>query len=85
MTSWEYLRISVYHKEDGNLDFVAKKDKTMPSSIATHDGMEAHFNVSQSEWEAYLQKLQAQGWQLDKVEKRGDGQSESFYFKKSRP
>lgn len=83
MNKWEYLRVSVYHKTDGNIDFVAKKDKTA-SSIATHDGMEAYFNVTTNEWVTYLQKLREAGWKQETAEKRDNGQSESYAFKRSK-
>lgn len=83
MNKWEYLRVSVYHKADGNIDFVAKKDKTV-SSIATHDGMVAYFNVTPGEWEAYLQKLRNEGWKQETAQKQDNGQSESYAFKRSK-
>jgi hypothetical protein len=80
---WEYLRVSVYHKDNDKLDFVAKKEKSSPS-IATHDGMEGHFNVEQNDWQDFLQKLNEEGWELINVYKHKDGWQETFNFKRSK-
>lgn len=81
MDKWIHLRISVSYKEDNRIDFVSRRDKALPS-IATHDGMEAYFNVTRAEWEAYLQKLQDDGWELDEVNTRKEGREESYIFRR---
>jgi hypothetical protein len=81
MEEWEYLRVSVYYKEDDRIDFISKRGKTL-SSIATHDGMETYFNVEQSVWESYLQKLKVDGWQLADLNKREDGRHEAYAFRR---
>jgi hypothetical protein len=81
MDTLEYLRISVYEKEGGRLDFVVKRDKTSPS-IATHDGMEGHFNVTPSDWDTYLEKLKDEGWELVSVDHRNEGHERSYQFKR---
>jgi len=83
MDKWEHLRISVYRREDERIDFVAKRDKASPS-IATHGGMEGHFNVTQSEWEAYLGKLKDEGWELIHEDHEGDGHEISYQFKRAK-
>jgi hypothetical protein len=80
---WEYLRVSVYHKENDKLDFVAKKEKSSPS-IATHDGIEGHFNVERKNWQDFLKKLGEKGWELESVSEDKDGQQETFNFKRSK-
>ncbi len=82
MDKWEFLRITVYHKADGHIDFVARRGIAMPS-IATHDGMEGHFNVEKEKWNAYLQGLINEGWGLEKVDKHDDA-NETHYFKRQR-
>ncbi len=81
MDEWEYFRIAVSYRENGRIDFVAKKDKD-PSSIATHGGMKAHFNVMRSEWETFLQRLGEEGWELINVDKNEDGRNETYNFKR---
>lgn len=81
MDTLEYLRISVYEKEGGRIDFVVKRDKTSPS-IATHDGMEGHFNVTPSDWDAYLGKLKDEGWEMVSVDQRNAGHERSYKFKR---
>jgi len=77
----ELLRVSVRHKEDNKVDFVAKRDTTLPS-IATHDTIEVHFNVTHQEWDAFQQRLKNEGWELDKVDRRSEGE-ESYHFKRA--
>jgi len=81
MEEWEYFRIAVSYRESGRIDFVAKKDKD-GSSIATHGGMKAHFNVMPSEWEAFLQKLREEGWELVNVDKNESGRSETHNLRR---
>ena len=82
MSEWEYFRIAVSYRETGRIDFVGKKDKDN-SSIATHGGMKAHFNVQPAEWETFLQNLRDEGWELIGVDKGDDGRSETYNL--SRP
>lgn len=81
MDQWEYFRIAVSYRENGNVDFVAKKDKD-PSSIATHGGMKAQFNITSLEWNAYLQKLRDEGWELVNIDKGTSGNSETYTLKR---
>ena len=81
MAEWEYFRIAVSHRESGRIDFVGKKDKD-GSSIATHGGMKAQFNVEPGAWEAYQQKLRDEGWELEHVDRSEDGRSETYNFKR---
>ncbi len=81
MEEWEYFRIAVSYRENGRIDFVAKKDKD-GSSIATHGGMKAHFNVMPSEWEAFLQKLRDEGWELVNVDRNELGRSETYNLRR---
>jgi len=83
MDKWETLRVSVYCKDDERIDFVVKRDKALPS-IATHDGMEGHFNVTQSAWDAYLQKLKVDGWEMVSVDHRDEGHEKSYQFKRAK-
>ena len=81
MDEWEHFRIAVSYRENGNVDFVAKKDKD-PSSIATHGGMKAQFNITPSEWQKYLQKLSDDGWELLSVEKGTTESTETYTLKR---
>lgn len=81
MEEWEYFRIAVSYRESGRIDFVAKKDKD-GSSIATHGGMKAHFNVMPEDWEAFLQNLREEGWQLVNVDKNESGRSETYNLRR---
>jgi len=81
MDEWEYLRIAVSYRESGRMDFVAKKDKD-GSSIATHGGMKAHFNIMPSEWEAFLKKLREEGWELVNVDKNESERSETYNLRR---
>jgi hypothetical protein len=81
MDEWEYFRIAVSYRENNNLDFVGKKDKD-PSSIATHGGMKARFNVTPAEWQAYLQSLRDEGWELLNVDKSSSGSGETYTLKR---
>jgi len=81
MDEWEYFRIAVSYRESGRLDFVARKDKA-GSSLATHGGMKAHFNVPPGEWEGFQQKLRDEGWELEKVDRSDEGRSETYNFKR---
>ena len=83
MKTWELLRVVVHHREDGNLDYVAKIEKSLPS-IATHDSMEGHFNVGPEKWNAYLQKLANSKWELEKIEKPDKDGNETYYFKREK-
>jgi len=83
MDEWEYFHSEGYHRENGNVDFVAKKDKD-PSSIATHGGMKAQFNIAPDEWKAYLQKLRDEGWELLNVEKSTSGSNETYTLKRAK-
>lgn len=83
MDEWEYFRIAVSYRENGNIDFVAKKEKAA-SSLATHDGMKAQFNITPEEWKAYLQKLREEGWEFQNVEKSASGSSETYTLKRAR-
>ena len=80
---WEYLRVSVHHKEEGKVDFVAKRDNELPS-IATHDTLEAHFNVQQKDWDTFLQRLKTEGWELEKIDHREKEQSAAYHFKRAK-
>jgi len=80
---WEHLRVSVYHKGEDKVDFVAKRDKELPS-IATHDSIEGHFNVTLDKWDAYLKKLKEAGWEIVHVDERQKGQEETYHFKRSK-
>ena len=81
MDEWEYFRIAVSYRESGRMDFVAKKDK-VGSSIATHGGMKAHFNVTPEDWEAFQQKLREDGWELESIDRNENGRSETHNFKR---
>jgi hypothetical protein len=81
MDEWEYFRIAVSYRENGRMDFVGKKDKD-GSSIATHGGMKAHFNIEPQEWEAYLQKLREEGWNLVNVDKNEPGRNETYTLRR---
>ena len=81
MDEWEYFRIAVSYRETGRIDFVAKKDKD-GSSIATHGGMKAHFNVMPGEWETFLQKLREEGWELVTVDQNEPGRSETYTLRR---
>lgn len=82
-TDWEYLRVTLHHRADGNVDFVAKLEKGL-SSIATHDSMEGHFNVDSSAWDNYVQKLTNSRWELEKVDSRNKDGNETYYFRRAR-
>ncbi len=81
MDEWEYFRIAVSYRDDGRVDFVAKKDKD-PASLATHGGMKAQFNIAPKEWEAYLQNLRDEGWELVSVDKGDNGRTEAYLLKR---
>ena len=81
MAEHEYLRIAVSYRESGRIDFVARKDKD-GSSIATHGGMKAQFNVEPSAWDAYQQKLREEGWKLEHVDRSKDERSETYNFRR---
>ena len=81
MDEWEYFRIAVSYRESGRMDFVAKKDK-VGSSIATHGGMKAHFNVTPEDWEAFQQKLREDGWELESIDRNENARSETHNFKR---
>jgi len=83
MAEWEYFRIAVSYRESGRIDFVARKDRD-GSSIATHGGMKAHFNVPLEEWEAFQGKLRAEGWELEKVDRNEDGRNETYNFRRAK-
>lgn len=83
MDDWEYLRVAVHHREDGNIDFVAKLERALPS-IATHDSMEGHFNVEPAAWDKYMQKLKNSRWELEKVEDRNKDGNETYHFKRAK-
>ena len=83
MDEWEYFRIAVSYRESGRIDFVARKDKD-GSSIATHGGMKAHFNVMPSDWEAFQQRLRQDGWVLVNVDKNEDGRNVTYNFRRSK-
>ena len=81
MAEWEYFRIAVSYRENGNIDFVAKKERE-PSSLATHGGMKAQFNITPGEWKSYLQNLRNEGWELVNVDKSSSGNSETYTLKR---
>jgi hypothetical protein len=83
MNQWEYLRVALHHRENGKIDYVARRERALPS-IATHEEMRGHFNVEPNEWDAYLQKLQSERWDLEQVDKQADGQNETYYFKRAK-
>jgi hypothetical protein len=83
MNNWEYLRVAVHHRGDGNLDYVAKIEKSLPS-MATHDSMEGHFNVEPEKWQIYLQKLANSRWELEKVDAPDRDGNEIYYFRRER-
>ena len=83
MAEWEQFRIAVSYRENGNVNFVAKKDRDA-SSLATHGGMKAQFNITPVEWEAYLQKMKDEGWELQNVEKRTSGSDETYILKRAK-
>jgi hypothetical protein len=83
MGEWEYFHIAVSYRENGRVDFVAKKDKD-PSSIATHGGMKAQFNIAPGEWEAYLQKLRDEGWELVSVDKSEQGHNVTYTLRRAK-
>jgi hypothetical protein len=83
MDEWEYFRVAVSYRESGRIDFVGKKDKD-GSSIATHGGMKAQFNVEPSTWEAYRQKLRDEGWELEAVDRKEDGRNETYNFRRAK-
>ena len=79
---WETLHVSVRHNEEDKVDFVAKRDSTL-DSIATHDTIEVHFNVTHKEWDAFQQRLKEEGWELEKVDRRNEAE-ESYHFKREK-
>ena len=79
---WEFLHVSVRHNEQDKVDFVAKRDSTL-DSIATHDTIEVHFNVTHKEWDAFQRRLLEEGWELEKVETRSEG-DESYHFRRAK-
>ena len=83
MAEWEQFRIAVSYRENGNVDFVAKKDRDAPS-LATHGGMKAQFNITPVEWEAYLKKMKDEGWELQNVEKSTSGSGETYILKRAK-
>jgi hypothetical protein len=83
MNEWEYFRVAVSYRASGTIDFVARKDKD-GSSIATHGGMKAHFNVPPAEWEAFQGKLREDGWELENVDRRDEGRSETYIFRRAK-
>ena len=83
MAEWEHFRIAVSYRENGNVDFVAKKDRDT-SSMATHGGMKAQFNITPVEWKAYLQEMQDDGWELQHVEKSTSGSGETYILKRAK-
>jgi hypothetical protein len=83
MKHWEHLRVIVHHREDGNLDYVAKIDNDLPS-IATHDSMEGHFNAAPEKWNTYLQKLADSRWQLEKIDQPDKDGNETYHFKREK-
>lgn len=83
MNKLEYLRIALHHREDGNIDFVAKIENALPS-IATHDSMEGHFNVAPEKWDAYLQKLTNSRWELERVDAPDKDGNQLYHFRRAR-
>jgi hypothetical protein len=83
MNEWEYFRIAVSYRENGNVDFVGKKDKD-PSSVATHGGMKARFNVTSDEWKVYLQSLRDEGWEIINIDKSTSGSNETYTLKRAK-
>jgi hypothetical protein len=83
VAEWEHFRIAVSYRENGNVDFVAKKDRDT-SSMATHGGMKAQFNITPVEWKAYLQEMQDDGWELQHVEKSTSGSGETYILKRAK-
>ncbi len=81
MDEWEYLRISVYYKEDDTIDFISKKGKTL-SNLSTHEGMITRFNVEAGVLDAYLLKLKNEGWEMADFTKREDGRHEAYSYKR---
>lgn len=81
MNDWEYMRVAVHHRDDGNIDYVARRESTAPS-IATHQEMRGHFNISPEEWDAYLQKLKRERWMLEHVDRQDQGENETYSFKR---
>jgi hypothetical protein len=81
MNDWEYLRVAVHYRDDGNIDYVARQGNSL-SSIATHQEMRGHFNIAPEEWGAYLQKLKGERWELDQVERQDQGENETYVFKR---
>ena len=82
---WEVLRVSVRQNEQDKVEFVAKRDSTL-NSIATHDTIEVHFNVAHTEWDAFQRRLIAEGWELEKVNRKNEHeQSYCFRRAKDRP
>jgi hypothetical protein len=79
---WEVLRVTVRHNEQDKVDFVAKRDSTL-DSIATHDTIEVHFNVTHKEWDAFQQRLKEEDWELEKVERRSEAE-ESYHFRRAK-
>jgi hypothetical protein len=80
---WDHLHVLVHRKEDDKVDFVAKRETILPS-IATHDTIEVHFNVTHKEWDSFLQRLKAEGWELEKVDSRDGENSETYYFRRAK-
>lgn len=83
MADWEYLRVTLHYREDGNVDFVAKLEKGL-SAIATHDSMEGHFNVAPGAWDKYVQKLTNSRWELEKMDPRNQDGNETYHFRRAR-
>jgi hypothetical protein len=44
--------------------------------------MKAHFNVMPEEWQAFLQRLRDDGWELIKVDKGSSGHEETYNFRR---
>ena len=81
MNDWEYLQVELHYRGDGNVDYIARRKSTIPAT-STHQEMHGHFNIPPEQWRAYLQKLQSERWELEQVQRKDDGENETYTFKR---
>ncbi len=70
MQKWEYLRVTVIYTDNDKIDSVSANNREFLRLI-DHD-----------EWDAYLNKLGIEGWELLSVNMWNDGWDEAYYFKR---
>jgi hypothetical protein len=73
MIKWEYLRITVIYDTNDIINSVNANDRELLHKVEHH------------EWDAYLNKLGDEGWELVSVNMWNDGYDEAYYFKRRSP